>query len=337
MRIVILGTGPFAVPTFAALLDAGHDVPVLVTRPRAPGGYPVRRVPGRPAKGREKAPLNPMRDLAESRGIPVLAPESINTPDARERLAELRPELLVVCDYGQILSRESLAVPPLGGINLHGSLLPKYRGAAPVHWAILNGDQETGVTVIHMTPQLDGGPILAVRKTPIGPDETMPELESRLSKLGVEAVLEAIAKLQGWDRSSPLGMPQDPKLATKAPRLAKQDGAVDWSRSAEQIRNQVRALTPWPGTFTNWHRSAGEPLRLILLQVRSDGHPQQRVGGVRSEPGKVAVSDGKQLVVATGDGIVSIEKLQPAGKRPMDASEFLRGYAVRVGDRFGPA
>ncbi|HUE74852.1 MAG TPA: methionyl-tRNA formyltransferase [Pirellulaceae bacterium] len=319
MRLLMLGTGPFAVPTFAALLDAGHDVPALITRPTPS------------AKGREKGPLNPMRDLAESRGIPVLAPESINTPEARQLLTDLKPELLVVCDYGQILSSESLAVAPLGGINLHGSLLPKYRGAAPVHWAILNGDAETGVTVIHMTPRLDGGPILAVRRTPIGPDETMPDLECRLSKLGALAVLEAIAKLQAWDRSSPLGMPQDPKLATKAPRLTKQDGAVDWTRSAEQIRNQVRALTPWPGTYTNWHRSTGEPLRLILMQVRS------AECGMRSEPGKVLVSDGKQLVVAAGEGALSIEKLQPAGKRGMDASDFLRGYAVKVGDTFGPA
>jgi methionyl-tRNA formyltransferase len=319
MRIVVLGTGPFAVPTFAALLDAGHDVPALVTRPTPP------------AKGREKGPLNPMRDLAEWRGIPVLAPESINTPDARQQLAELRPELLVVCDYGQILSSETLAIAPLGGVNLHGSLLPKYRGAAPVHWAILNGDAETGVTVIHMTPRLDGGPILAVRTTPIGECETMPELESRLSKLGVEAVLEAIAKLQAWDHSSPLGMPQDPKLATKAPRLTKQDGAIDWSRTAEQIRNQVRALMPWPGTYTNWHRTSGEPIRLILNQVRSVEC------GVRSEPGNVVIGDGQQLIVAAGNGALAIERLQPAGKRVMDASEFLRGYAVKVGDRLGPA
>ncbi len=325
MRILMLGTGPFAVPTFAALFAAGHDVPALVTRPT-----PL-------AKGRQKGPLNPMRDLAEARDIPVLVPESINNPAARRQMAELKPELLVVCDYGQILSSESLAVAPLGGINLHGSLLPKYRGAAPVHWAILNGDAETGVTVIHMTPRLDGGPILAVRKTPIGEDETMPELEGRLSKLGVEAVLEAIAKLLAWDRSSPLGMPQDPTLATKAPRLTKQDGAVDWTRTAEEIRNQVRALVPWPGTYTNWHRSSGEPMRLILVQVRIAGHPQQRIGGMRYEPGLVVVSDGKQLVVSTGDGALAIEQLQPAGKRVMDASEFLRGYPVRTGDRLGPA
>lgn len=336
MRILMMGTGPFAVPTFAALLDAGHDMPALITRPTPA------------AKGREKAPLNPMRDLAECRGIPVLTPESINTPAARQQLAELRPELLVVCDYGQILSRETLTVAPLGGINLHGSLLPKYRGAAPVHWAILNGDLETGVTVIHMTPRLDGGPCLAVRKTPIGADETTPQLEDRLSRLGVEAVQEAIAKLEGWDRHSPLGELQDTTLATKAPRLTKQDGAVDWSKSAEQIRNQVRALKPWPGTYTHWLRGQAEPLRLILdwvavadpksseLVVRGSSGRAGATEG-RSEPGEVIVSEGDRLIVATGNGALAIEKLQPAGKRVMDASEFLRGYAVKAADRFGPA
>ena len=324
MRVVMLGTGPFAVPTFAALLDAGHDVPALVTRPTPP------------AKGREKVPLNPMRDLAESRGIPVLAPESINSPEARQLLSELKPELLVVCDYGQILSRETLAVAPLGGINLHGSLLPKYRGAAPVHWAILNGDRETGITVIHMTSRLDGGPILAVRKTAIGSEETTPQLENRLAKLGVEAVLESIARLQHWDGVSPLGMPQDPKLATKAPRLSKQDGAVDWVKSAEQIRNQVRALLPWPGTYTHWLRRPGDAMRLILIQVR-EVEAQVPIEPGKVVPGEVLVSDGRQLIVATREGALSLERLQPAGKRMMDASEFLRGYGVKPGDRFGPA
>ncbi|HZL88838.1 MAG TPA: methionyl-tRNA formyltransferase [Pirellulaceae bacterium] len=319
MRILMLGTGPFAVPTLAALLDAGHDVPALVTRPTPP------------AKGREKTPFNPMRDLAESRSIPVLAPDSINTPQSRQQLANLRPELLVVCDYGQILSDETLSAAPLGGINLHGSLLPKYRGAAPVHWAIWNGETQTGVTVIHMTSRLDGGPILAIRKTPIDPDETTPELELRLSQLGVEAIHEAITRLQAWDGRSPIGERQDTKMASKAPRLTKQHGAVDWSQSAQRIRNQVRALKPWPGTYTYWLRAQGEPLRVILDKVQS------AECGVRNEPGQVILSDGERLVVATGTGALAIQRLQPAGKRVMDASEFLRGYPLKAGERLGPA
>jgi methionyl-tRNA formyltransferase len=320
MRLVMLGTGPFAVPTLASLIDSRHEVAALVTRP----------VP--PARGREKSPANPMRELAEARGIPVHAPDSVNTPEAHGLICHLQPDLLVVCDYGEILSRSTLGLAPLGGINLHGSLLPKYRGAAPVHWAILEGEAETGVSVIHMTPRLDGGPVLATRRTAIGPDETTPELEARLAELGVEAVHEAIERLERWDRRGPLGTPQDPALATKAPRLKKEDGLVDWSRSADQIRNQVRALKPWPTTYTFWHRSRGEPLRLILDEVAVAATPQ-RAG----EPGEVVKSDGQRLVVAAGQGALEIRRLQPAGKRVMDASEFLRGYPVRVGDRLGRA
>jgi methionyl-tRNA formyltransferase len=318
MRIVVCGTGPFAVPTYRWLLESSHEVPALVTRPT------------QSAKGREKTSLNPMRDLAEERGLEVYTPDSINTDEARQKLACWQPDLLVVCDYGQILSRELLAVAPLGGINLHGSLLPKYRGAAPVHWAVYNGDAETGVTVIHMTPRLDGGPCLAVRRTPIGSEETMAQLEQRLSMLGVEAVQEAIEKLASWDRVSAIGEIQDQCQATKAPRLKKTDGAVDWTRTAEQLRNQVRAFKPWPATYTNWLRVSGEPLRLILDQV-SVVSPSAS----DAKPGQVLLSDGKQLVVSTGSGALSIQALQPAGKRVMDIAEFLRGYPVRSGDKFG--
>ncbi len=318
MRMVVCGTGPFAVPTFRWLLDSLHKVPALVTRPT------------QVTKGREKTSLNPMRDLAEERGLEVYAPDSINTEEARQKLAAWQPDLLMVCDYGQILSRELLAVAPLGGINLHGSLLPKYRGAAPVHRAIYNGDAETGVTVIHMTPRLDGGPCLAVRRTPIGSEETMAELEQRLSMLGIEAVQEAIEKLTRWDRVSPIGEIQDQSQATKAPRLKKTDGAVDWTRTAEQIRNQVRAFKHWPATYTHWLRAGAEPLRILLDQVSVVSHI-----GSDASPGQVILSDGKQLLIATGNGTLSIHALQPAGKRVMEIAEFLRGYPVRVGDSFG--
>jgi methionyl-tRNA formyltransferase len=318
MRILMLGTGPFAVPTFQWLLDSAHTVPALVTRPTPP------------AKGREKQSLNPMRDLAEARGLEVFAPESINTDEARAALVAWKPDLLMVCDYGQILKPETLAVAPLGGINLHASMLPKYRGAAPIHWAILNGDAETGVTVIHMTPKLDAGPCLVVRTTPIETAETMPELEQRLARIGVEAVGAAISLLETWDRASPLGTPQDRALATKAPRLKKTDGAVDWSRSAPEIFNQVRALKPWPGTYTHWLRPQGEPLRLILdrvtpLAIATEGR----------SAGEVLASDGQQLLVATGGGVLALDAVQPSGKRVLEIAEFLRGYPVRLGDHFG--
>ena len=319
MRIIMMGTGPFAIPTFESLLDSQHDVAVLVTRPTPP------------VRSRVKAPRNPMREVAEARGIEVLSPEDVNSEAARKQLASLRPDLYVVCDYGQILSPDTLSIPPLGGINLHGSLLPKYRGAAPVHWAIFNGDRETGVTVIHMTPKLDAGPTLTLRTTPIGESETTAELEPRLALLGVEPVHEAIAMLAAWDRSSPIGTPQDPALACRAPRLKKSDGEVDWSRSATQIYNQFRALKPWPGTFTQWHRPSGEPLRLLLDEIAiADGSAPEE-----TTPGSVLVSDGTRLEVATGDGILLLGKVQPAGKRVMAIDEFLRGYPIPVGDRFG--
>jgi methionyl-tRNA formyltransferase len=339
MRLAVLGTGPFAVPMFQSLLASPHEVAALITRPTAPG------------RGREKAPLNPMRDLAASRGLAIHAPESINSAEGAALLFGLKPDLLVVCDYGQILSHEVLALAPLGGINLHASLLPKYRGAAPIHWAILSGETETGVSVIHMTPRLDGGPILAVRKTGIGVDETQPDLEARLADLGIEAVHEAISLLEKWDRTSPIGKPQDPKLATKAPRLKKEQGAIDWSQSAEQIRNQIRALKPWPGSYTFWRRPGQEPLRLVVDRVsvegagnrgqgtadRGQGSTEYSVLSTRystsaARPGQVLVSDAKKIIVATGTTPISILTLQPAGKRHMTAEEFLRGYPMREGD-----
>ncbi|MBW8885996.1 MAG: methionyl-tRNA formyltransferase, partial [Planctomycetia bacterium] len=255
MRIAVLGTGPFAVPMFEALLDSPYKVAALITRPTPP------------SKGREKEPLNPMREVAEQRGLPVHTPATINSDEGRQLVERLRPELLVVCDYGQILSADILSLVPLGGINLHASLLPKYRGAAPIQWALYNGESETGVTVIHMTPRLDAGPILAVRKARLGYDETHPELEQRLAKLGVEPVMEAIEVLAKSDRMSPIGTLQDPSQMTKAPRLKKENGAVDWSRTAEQIRNQVRAFKPWPGTYTFWRRPGHEPLRILIDNV----------------------------------------------------------------------
>jgi len=344
MRLAVLGTGPFAVPMFQSLLDSPHQVLGLVTRPTPP------------PRPREKLPPNPMRDEAERGGLAVFTPASINSDEGREVVSSLAPDLLVVCDYGQILSADVLGLVPLGGINLHASLLPKYRGAAPIHWALLNGDEETGVTVIHMTPRLDAGPILVQRRTRIGSEETQAELEARLATLGVEAVHEAIAMLAEWDRVSSIGQPQDASHATSALRLRKEHGAIDWSRTAEQIHNQVRALKPWPGTYTFWHRPGEEPLRLVIDRVSATGRgttaavlsagldavPPSAPGHlprdpVEHAPGHVLLCDGKQMIVATGDGGLSILAVQPAGKKVLPIDQFLRGYHVRVGDRLGPA
>jgi len=315
VRIIMMGTGPFAVPTFESLIASEHDVVVLVTRP-----MPAVRTRGKP-------PANPMRDAAGQHAIEVIAPDDVNSEGARTQLAALRPDLFVVCDYGQILSPETLAITPLGGINLHGSLLPKYRGSAPVQWSVLKGDLETGVTVIHMTPQLDAGPCLITRSTPIGDDETAAELEPRLSQLGVEPVRDSIGMLEAWDRTSNLGTRQDQSLASRAPRLKKSDGNIDWKQTALQIRNQIRALKPWPGSFTQWQRPEGEPVRLIVDQVSLVTNPS-----ADATPGTIIQIDNAGLQVATGEGVLLIQTLQPAGKRIMDAAAFLRGHPVKVGD-----
>jgi methionyl-tRNA formyltransferase len=239
--------------------------------------------------------------------------------------------LFVVCDYGQILSSPTLAVSRRGGVNLHGSLLPKYRGAAPVNWAIWQGEEETGVTVIHMTPHLDGGPCLAVARTAIGPDDDAPALEHRLSLMGVQPVLQAIDMLAAWDGQAPLGTRQDAALATRAPRLKKSHGEVDWSQTASSLVNQVRALRPWPGTYTQWLRT-GAPMHLLLEQVSIDDLASPTAGVA---PGSVVRVDGQVIAVATGQRCLAIHRLKPAGKRVMDTGEFLRGHPVQVGERFG--
>ncbi len=319
MRLVMMGTGPFAVPTFESLLDSDHEVVALVTRPVEP------------ARGRRKTPANPMRDVGQARNLAtIVAPHSIKDPDAIAQLKSFDADLFVVCDYGQILSAEALGQSRLGGINLHGSLLPKYRGAAPINWAIYHGEQTTGVTVIHMSPRLDAGPCLTVRQIDIALEDSAVEVEDKLSQLGVDAVLEAIDKLRDWDGETVLGQIQDRKLATKAPRLSKADGQVNWTRSAQQIKNQVRAFKPWPNTFTDLVREGCDPKRLILDQVsvvNDVPEPQDSGTVVRCDP--------NTLWIATGDGVLSIEQLQPAGKRVMSIADFLRGHPVLESDRFG--
>lgn len=322
MRLVLMGTGPFAAPTFRDLLDAPqHEVLALYTQPQR----------GSPAKGRGAPPPSPARQVALDAGLPVEDPESVNAADAVARLQSWNADLLVVCDYGQILKPAALAAARLGGINLHGSLLPKYRGAAPVQWALLNGDRETGVTVIHMTPRLDAGPCLVQQRLAIQEDDDSVTLEARLAQLGIGAVREAIAMLESWDGHTPLGIVQDHREASRAPRFQKADGEVHWQQSAEQIRQQVRGLKPWPGSFTHWLPENGPPVRLILDRVAIVGsHPDAAL------PGAIVATSAAGVDVMTGNGqVLRIEVLQPAGKRKMTADEFLRGHRCQPGQQLG--
>ncbi|MEX0939362.1 MAG: methionyl-tRNA formyltransferase [Pirellulales bacterium] len=310
MRLVMMGTGAFAVPTISALIESPHEVVVLVTRP--PHG--------------RRPPPNPMRELAASRAVPVWMPETVGAPEAAQRLRELAADLLVVCDYGEILSPEVLQTTRLGGINLHASQLPKYRGAAPINWAILRGEKETGNTVFRLTPGLDAGPTIAQSRLAIGPEETAAELKDRLAQDGAVLVRQAVDDLASGNIRE---VKQDRTLVTRAPRLQKSQGQVDWSRSAAEIKNQVRALQPWPTTYTFWHRPGHEPLRLILEQVLA------LPDAAEAEPGTVVETE-RRLVVTTGEGLLELCRVRPAGKRVMQANEFLRGHPVLVGQQLGP-
>jgi methionyl-tRNA formyltransferase len=336
MRILFMGTGEFAEPTFEALLAGRHEVVGLVTNPDRPSG-------------REREMLRHIKQLAVARGVPVFQPESVNTPEGVAGVQAFRPELLVVAAYGQILSNEVLKVAPRGGINVHASLLPKYRGAAPINWAIYHGETQTGVTIIRMSTKLDAGDMLAQEAVDILPDETAGELEARLAPLGAKLALQVIEQIAAGTTS---GVKQDPALVTKAPKLKKEHGLIDWSRTAAQVCNQIRAMQPWPTAYTYWHRTDGDSVRLILKKVRVERWITVTESGsalVIEEPqtpgppgmvveivqGQAGMPD--RLVVRTCRHDVAIEWLQPAGKRVMTISEFLRGHRVRAGELFGPA
>jgi methionyl-tRNA formyltransferase len=316
MKLVMMGTGSFAEPTFRKLLESAHQVVGLVTQPdRATGKE----------RGSTRQAGQPMKELAVERSIPVLQPESINTSDGVAALQALAPDLLVVAAYGQILSKDVLGIAPKGGINVHASLLPKYRGAAPINWAIYHGETKTGVTIIRMTTGLDAGDMLAQEAIDILPDETAGELEARLGPLGARLAIETVDKLAVGPVA---GIPQDKAQVTKAPKLTKEHGLIDWSRPAVGVVNQIRAMQPWPTAYTYLHRAGETPLRLMLQRVRAG------VGAPAMEG--VPVADGGNLRVGCGaETAIEILDLQPAGKKRMPIADFLRGNPIPAGSRMG--
>jgi methionyl-tRNA formyltransferase len=323
MRLVMMGTGTFAEPTFQALLAGPHPVVCLVTQPDRPVGQ---------ERGSTRQTGRGMKALALERRIPVLQPESINAPEGIAGLCTLHPDLLVVAAYGQILSKEVLAVPRLGGINVHASLLPKYRGAAPVAWAIYHGESHTGVTIIKMSVHLDAGDVLAQERIEIGPEETAGELEARVAVLGGQLASKVVDQIA---TGTAQGTKQDKAQASKAPKLTKENGLIDWSRSAREVCNQIRAMQPWPTAYTFWHRQGQPPQRLILHHAAW----RQGAAGDALPPGHIIVhsQETARLLVAAGSGSqVELLELQPAGKRRMAAVDFLRGHRPQPGDRMGP-
>jgi methionyl-tRNA formyltransferase len=274
-------------------------------------------------RGRSLQPP-PVKPVAEALGLRVLQPKHIRAAEAQEELRALAPELLVVVAYGQILPRAVIDVAPRGTINVHSSLLPRYRGAAPIHWAIVNGETETGVTTMMIDEGLDTGPILLSRATPIGPEETTPELEARLARMGGALLLETI---DGLARGTVSPVPQDHAAATSAPRLRKEDGRIDWSAPAETIARRVRGLQPWPGTVT---AHAGSDLKILRAATLSSS-PVAFTGS----PGAVVAIDGGIVVACGGRTLLTVLEVQPANRRAMPATAFAAGARLAPGARLG--
>lgn len=309
MRIVFMGTPEFAVPSLRALLDAGCEVVAAFTQPDRPAG-----------RGHRLTPC-PVKLLAQERGVPVFQFERIKSPEGVACLKEIAPDLCVTAAFGQILSREILDIPRYGTVNVHASLLPKYRGSAPINWCILRGERVAGVTTMLTDAGMDTGDVLLRAETPIGELETAGELTVRLSELGAKLLLDTLARYPHGDLKP---VPQDEAQASYQPMLTREMGHIDWTRSAEEIANRIRGLNPWPCAYSDFD---GGRLKLYLAR------PCEARGA--AEPGAVAVSSAREgLFVACGSGWLEILELQAPNAKRMSAKAYLRGKKIEVGTKF---
>lgn len=313
LRIVFFGTPAFAVPTLEALLASRHDVILVVTQPDRPRGRGQRVSPG------------PVRQCADAASVPVVQPETLRDPDIRGQLESLAWDLGVVAAYGRLLPSWLLALPRLGLINVHASLLPRHRGASPIHRAVMEGDPETGVTIMRVVQALDAGAMLATVRVPIGPDDTTADIEPRLATAGAALLLEVVDRLADGPVDE---VPQDDSAATYAPRIRKEEGLIDWSQPARAIHNHIRGLTPWPRAYTT-----GPHGRLIVHRSRLGSATTPDV-----PPGTILTASPQEgLTVATGDGTLALLILQSDGGRALDAVAFLSGHPLPPGTRLGSA
>lgn len=301
-----MGTPDFAVPSLEALLTAGHEVVGVFTQPDKPKNRGMKLQPP------------PVKVCAQAHDIPVFQPTKLRDGTALELLQSLAPELVVVAAYGRILPQEILDCPKLGCINVHSSLLPKYRGSAPIHWAILNGDKESGVTIMHMALALDAGDIIAQSATPIDPDETVESLHDRLAQMGADLLVETVTAIGNGTATR---TPQAEDQVTLAPMLSRALSPMDWTRTARELHDQVRGLIPWPAAVTE--------LNGIRCKIFSTSVLEETTG---KEPGTVLMADKKGLKLACGGGtVLQINELQADGGKRMKAADYLRGHPIPVG------
>ena len=313
MRVLFWGTATFALPSLRSLADAGHEIAGVVTQPDRRAG-----------RGRRPRPT-PVKEAALAAEYPVFTPERPGRPAFLARMRALRPDLSVVAAYGHFLTREALELPALGSINVHASLLPELRGAAPVHWAVARGHAVTGVTIMRMVKAMDAGPVLHQERTDILPDETASELYERLARMGGGGLVRA---LEMMDAGTLEEHPQDHARATFAPRLSRRDARLAWARPAEEVARWMRAMDAVPGA---WSELDGSPLKLFRPHVVEDDASAE---SCRPGPGTVIAADpGQGFRVAAGAGSVEVGEVQPAGKRRMPARDWLRGRAARPGQR----
>jgi methionyl-tRNA formyltransferase len=307
MKILFMGTPDFAAGSLKSLIDAGYEITAVVTQPDRP-------------KGRSGQPVfSPVKEVAVAAGIPVLQPVRIKNPEETAKLLEYPADIYVIAAFGQILSKEILEQPRLGCINVHASLLPRYRGASPIQRVILDGEKETGITIMQMNEGLDTGDILYSKSLELAPDETFETLHDRLMNLGGETLLEALPLIESG-KITPVV--QDDSLSNYAPLIKKEDGKIDWRKSSLQLYAQVRAFNPWPGAFT---RLDGKVLKIWGAE------PTEGKGN----PGEVISVDKKSFTVSCGDGALKIVSLQPEGKKKMDTASFLLGNKIETGIRLG--
>ena len=311
MVVVFFGTPQFAVPTLRRLLDSPYSVAGVITQPDRPRG-----------RG-QKITHAPVKALALERGIPVYQPDRLKPPEVADTLRAWHPDLGVVAAYGRIIPEHLLTIPRFGMINVHASLLPKYRGAAPVHRAVMSGDEHTGVTIMRVVKELDAGGMFAKVTRPIRPDETSDVVETALADMGAELLVTVVDQLASGTAREEL---QDETQATYAPRLTKEEGLIDWTQGASAIHNRVRGLYPWPHAYTFFNG-----MRLIVLR---SAVATRTAGASASSPGTILGTTSEGIHVATGDGELALLEVQPEGRRAMLVHDFLLGHRLTPGEAF---